>query len=911
MFVLASFLQRFTSTTPLSQIWGLVRRLSGNRRPSPLSPLSINNTLISEPQAIVDAIADSISHCSSSANYRPGFIDSARINFRVPPFSFDSDNTEEYNLPFTLSELQRAIATAGDTSVGPDKLHYSFFRHLPHATLLFILDTFNSLWSQHVFPEAWREAIIIPIPKTGKDVRDPYNYRPIALTSCMGKLLERMVVQRLSWHLERHHLLSDYQCGFRGGRSTVDHIVRLETDVRVSFKRHGHTTAVFLDVSRAYDMVFKPALIFKLHQMGIRGHLAHYLVGFLSGTRSFQVRCRSALSAPHQLQNGLPQGSCISPVLFNIMIDDLFHDIPHGVSFSLYADDSAIWCSDRNYEHTLVRLQRALNCVERWAIRYGFRFSAPKSAVMIFSKMNTNPLPNENLQLSGHTIPFVRSFKFLGVVLDPRLSFRKHTEHIRIKCLKRLNLFRCLTSSPIGADRVTLLRLYRTLVLPIIEYGSVVYAGASALTLGKLDVQQNAFLRVALGAMRTSPVASLQIDAGVPALHVRRVEQTLRYAARVRFRANHPSQRSLDILPRIHHNRVGPSEKRTGLTIASRITTFSDELDFYLPQIAPMPVLTIAPWKLPSVQLSFLFRELKSNITVAEAQQRFHQLQAEMPNSYLIFTDGSKMGERTGNAVCDIQNQIQHRLPDGTSVFVAELHAIYMALKIVRRSRSPDSVICSDSKSALQSIVSFPFSHQLHFRIRNLHTTLCHAGYNIVFLWVPSHCGIQGNELADYYAKRSLTLDVITPVPCNLDAIKSALRQRVRAHWQTQWQTNAPMTQIRNIKPVTEAWSSSSRKNRHEEKVLCRLRIGHTFLTHSYIFTQNPRPRCVTCDETITVPHLLLRCPKYQLHRRILQHYCQTHDTDFSLSTVLGDQYPDLINLLFDFLRGTNLFQKL
>ena len=111
------------------------------------------------------------------------------------------------------------------------------------------------------------------------------------------------------------------------------------------YTSNGHTAAVFLDISRAYDMVFKPALINKLYNIGLRGHLAHYLVGFLSGARTFQARCRSAVSTPHLLQNGLPQGSCISPVLFNVMIYDLFRDIPTGLSFLLFADDSAIWCS--------------------------------------------------------------------------------------------------------------------------------------------------------------------------------------------------------------------------------------------------------------------------------------------------------------------------------------------------------------------------------------------------------------------------------------------------------------------------------------------------------------------------------------------------------------------------------------
>ena len=163
----------------------------------------INGITLSEPQSIVDTIANSISFCSSSTNYRAGFVDFAREKYYLPPSAFDSDNTENYNTLFTMTELQNAILTARDASVGPDKLHYSFFRHLPRTTLFFLLDTLNALWSQHVFPDAWKDAIIIPIPKEGRDGSDPQNYRPIALTSCMGKLMERMIVKRLSWYLEK------------------------------------------------------------------------------------------------------------------------------------------------------------------------------------------------------------------------------------------------------------------------------------------------------------------------------------------------------------------------------------------------------------------------------------------------------------------------------------------------------------------------------------------------------------------------------------------------------------------------------------------------------------------------------------------------------------------------------------
>ena len=95
------------------------------------------------------------------------------------------------------------------------------------------------------FPDEWRKAIIIPIPKPGKNHQDPSNYRPIALTSCLCKLIEKMVNKRLLWYLETEEKLSRYQCGFRKSRSTLDHLVRLESFIRKAFINKEHVTAVF------------------------------------------------------------------------------------------------------------------------------------------------------------------------------------------------------------------------------------------------------------------------------------------------------------------------------------------------------------------------------------------------------------------------------------------------------------------------------------------------------------------------------------------------------------------------------------------------------------------------------------------------------------------------------------------
>ena len=128
---------------------------------------------------------------------------------------FTSDNPEEYNQTLSLLDLRQALQKSNDSAVGPDDIYCKLLTDLPESSLTLLLAVFNPIWEFGIFPSSWREATIVAIPRPGKDSSDPYNYRPIALTSCLCKTMERMVNNRLMWVLESKGLLASEQCGFR------------------------------------------------------------------------------------------------------------------------------------------------------------------------------------------------------------------------------------------------------------------------------------------------------------------------------------------------------------------------------------------------------------------------------------------------------------------------------------------------------------------------------------------------------------------------------------------------------------------------------------------------------------------------------------------------------------------------
>ena len=126
-----------------------------------------------------------------------------------------------------------------DTAVGYDDIHYQFLKHLPFRSLDSLLRIFNKIWLNGILPDFWKEAIVIPMPKPGKDSTNPSNYRPLALTSCICKTMERMVNERLVWFLEKNKHIAAVQSGFCKQKGTLDHLVRFKTFIREAFFEEG------------------------------------------------------------------------------------------------------------------------------------------------------------------------------------------------------------------------------------------------------------------------------------------------------------------------------------------------------------------------------------------------------------------------------------------------------------------------------------------------------------------------------------------------------------------------------------------------------------------------------------------------------------------------------------------------
>ncbi|KAG1677310.1 RNA-directed DNA polymerase from mobile element jockey [Nymphon striatum] len=603
------YVSKLNSQSSIKSAWDRLRKIRGKGTSDAYKHLNVGGTAITSQLGIANALGQSFCRNSSSDNCTGSFR-SYKNRAESQQLDFKTTNTEVYNQVFSLEELRRSLRASKDTSPGPDSIHYQMLKHLPDCSLALILNIFNTIWITGAIPSSWLEATVIPIPKPGKDHTDPLNYRPIALTSCICKTMERMINCRLTYYLETNNILTRYQSGFRRQRSTIDHLVRFETLVREAFVRREHLAAVFFDLEKAYETTWKYGILRDLFNSGLRGRMPIFIKHFLTN-RKFRVRVGTTFSDFFDLEMGVPQGSILSVTLFSLKINDIVNHVKSGTECFLYVDDLVVAYASKSISTIERHLQLSLNKIEKWTNENGFKFSSSKTVSMHFCLL-TRPHHDPQLRLGSSPIPLVNSTRFLGLIFDKKLNFLKHMQVLKSKCLRALNLLRILSNTNWGADRKVMLRFYRSLIRSKLDYGSVVYGSARKSYLRVLDPVHNQGLRLSLGAFRTTPAESLYVEAHEPSLYLRREKLSLQYACRLRANPENPCY---DVTFHPNHRETFARRQNSIPTFGLRVLPLFEQIGLPLGNIARCVLPSIPPWTMHRPIINFSLTGLKKGTT--------------------------------------------------------------------------------------------------------------------------------------------------------------------------------------------------------------------------------------------------------------------------------------------------------
>lgn len=882
------FCSKLNHRSNVKQVWQTIKNMKGTKVTS-LPTLVQNQKQAVTNKQKANLLAMSFAEDSSDQNLEPEFKLHKEKFEKENPIEKDlnpDNNKKSINKPFTKEELLKVLKTKKTTAPGDDRISYEMFKHMPDNMINIVLDLINQVWDSGQLPSSWKNANVIPILKPNKNKSDPKSYRPISLTSNFCKLMESMVNERLKYIIEKNNIIKDNQSGFRKGRSTIDHLIRLETEIQKAKARNQYLLAVFLDIEKAFDLVWRKGLLYKIKQFGISGNMFNFISDFLQD-RKIQVKVNNETSDERELQNGTPQGSVISPTLFNILIDDLVYQAEKSAKTSQFADDSAMWHRGHNLKILRNKMQRTLDNVSKWAIKWGFKISKTKTIGVIFGNRKVT---STNLTLGNQPIKFENHVKFLGLIFDRKLTWKKHFDYLEERSKPILNLMRYVQANNFGMGTETLIMLYKSLLRSILDYGCQVFNSASNSLKLKLDKIQYKGLRIALGALTSTPVENLLVEAGEKPLQIRRDEFSLKYYARCSQNQKNPAKETLEdcVEYRAKSQKWKNDTIPFGYRVRKELTL--NKLDKI--QIVKHNPPTLPPWIIKTANTSC---ELKNKIDKGDDPNiiktiTLEHIDSKYKNFEKIYTDGSK-DPITGKTACAFtvpkaKYVFHERCTDNISVYTTEMIAIFKALKWIVDSDYPYQkvVILTDSLSAIQSIDNNQSSRpdileaiqMLAFKIRNKQIEL-------IIEWIPAHVGILGNELADKLAKAALKQENINiNIAYSTSEFYAIVKNIFKKKWQDIWDTHRNSWYYR-LNPSVNSKPFFYLGNRNHSKTLTRLRLGTTLLPGQMgQHIKNISPLCSVCNTKEDIEHVILHCVAHNNARIKLN----TALTKFNINTI-------------------------
>lgn len=435
------------------------------------------------------------------------YLDNSNLNTPLPA---DTDP-----MFFTPSEIRTAILKLNPKKApGIDDIPSFILRHLPPAIYLYLTKLFNSCLRLTHYPTAWRTAKIIPIPKPKKPKNIPSSYRPINLLSCIAKILDTLLLGRIQSQLDRLKTINKYQFGFRDSHSTSQQLFRVGETITTNINRGQYTGFVALDLEKAFDKVWHPGLLYKLLVAGISIRIVKMIQSYISN-RHFRVAVNRSCSISHPSFSGVPQGSALGPVLFNLYVNDIPKPTDHRTTLCLYADDTAILTTSVNPTQMTKLLQTQTDTTIKFYQDWGLSTNTDKTQPCYFTTKRKK-LPTTNLTINNQPKLWLDKVDYLGVNLDRKLKFKQHIKNITKKYNSRLrSMYGILKNSPLQTTTL----FYKMYLRPLLVYASPVwYPLISRTHQHKLQTLQNQGLKTCKTLSRLTPTQQVHDITGTPTL---------------------------------------------------------------------------------------------------------------------------------------------------------------------------------------------------------------------------------------------------------------------------------------------------------------------------------------------------------------------------------------------------------
>ncbi|KAM7281536.1 uncharacterized protein ISCGN_005804, partial [Ixodes scapularis] len=621
---------------------------------------------------------------------------------------------------------------------------------------------------------------------------------------------------------------------------------------------------------------------------------------------SFFVRVPGAVSSRRSVTQGVPQGSVLSRFLFNLAMAALPFSLktlpksPAALHIAIYADDAALWCvgPSRASKSIGSQLQRALDMIVKTTEDLGLTLSVTKTAFLCYRPNGTPSRPVANAPKIGNIpLQHVTTQRYLDVLIDNHVTWRPEAKRLLIQCRQLMGVLRCFRRRNSGLSPQGLLALYRGLILSRILYA------VPLLNLGRHQIQQleqfhRCALRLCLGLPRFSENVATLVEARENPISLHKRKRAMRHLVRLQDASSTTS-----LLSKL---RSRPLSCLGTVTIE-----FEDQIGPPKRRFPPTPPHTTLPPLNVTGTLPFFQRKSSVAPIVARSLAMDH-LDRWYKGWLHVFTDGlTKPEAATSTAAFLIPSMAVQQagwLNFHTTSTTAELVAICKALEALLVLEPQAAVILTDSRSALCHLENLEDAPPLAQEAAHVARKVEAMGWRLAFQWIPSHCGIKGNEQVDSLAAKAHgqeTPEYFIPRFSEAKRLVHLITRMGHPHDGVA-SGNAPP-------PLPE-----SKLSRKESSLLHRLRAGCPFTAKTlHKISRKNSPNCDSCGTLEDTEHVLWSCPKYGSARTVLHTALQTSRT--SVTTPRQLMFPNggkrlaehTFRALLEFLEASGLATRL